>query len=136
MRALAWVLSAVAIVVVTTAPFEFSADEQIILMKIAHVSPNPLADRAGPVSPVGFGLNILLFVPFGLFGAASRPTRLTDDRWRWIAAVVSLGILLSVAVETAQAFTRYRIPSSADLAANALGALTGAVVAGHRRTLR
>lgn len=129
----AWLLSAVFVVLVTTAPFDFSADEQIILMKIMRVSPNPFVDSHGPISPAGFLLNVALFVPFGVLGILAGPRLDRTESRRRVVFVAALGVLLSVGVETAQAFTRNRIPSSADLLANSVGALSGALAVRARR---
>src|SRR5690349_10568396 len=39
-----WIVYSGFVVCAATLPFRFTNDEQIILMKIAHVSPDPLAD--------------------------------------------------------------------------------------------
>ncbi len=65
-------------------------------------------------------LNLLLFVPLGLaIGWNSRST--------WIAALC--GLLLSTAVEMAQAFVPGRDPALSDIVFNALGTVVGALLA-------
>ena len=66
-------------------------------------------------------LNVLLFVPLGVLGALVRP------RWslgRWVV----LGVVLSGALETAQATMPGRDASLVDVLANAAGLVLGAAV--------
>lgn len=130
-----WIGYSAFVVWATTMPFRFTTDEQIVLMKIAHVSPNPLTDpwRGGWVSLAGFVLNIAFFVPFGVLGVVAAGTPEPAALARQVVLVGLLGLLLSLGVETLQVFTRNRIPSSADVLANAIGAIAGAALARHVR---
>lgn len=68
--------------------------------------------------------NVLLYVPFGVFGAwclrASRPALL-----RRSMTVIALAIGYSIAMEMLQTFSAARIPSIADVVANIAGASFG-----------
>src|SRR6185295_4572827 len=85
--------------------------------------------RGGWISPIGFLLNVLFFVPFGLLGARSTAHSTATDGGRRRLAIVLAGLLLSLGVETLQVFTRDRIPASGDVLANAIGAITGVALA-------
>jgi VanZ family protein len=127
----AWIAYMVVILYATTAPFQFTRDPQIVAMKIAHVSRNPLFDpwTGERVSTLGFCLNVLFFVPFGALGTGA--VRPAGGVARWPSLAVSfLGCFVSVSVETLQVFTRNRIPSSADVLANTIGTIVGIVMAG------
>ena len=129
-----WVAYILAIGLGTTAPFRFTTDDQIVSMKIAHVSPNIFVNtwKGGRVAMTDVGLNVLLFVPFGVLGSlaerASHPSFA-----RGVFLVTLLGLFLSLSVETTQVFTRNRIPSSTDVVTNTLGALAGAWVVRGRQ---
>jgi hypothetical protein len=70
-------------------------------------------------------LNILLFIPVGLFVAASRAGRW---RSRWITlAAVGLAVAASLAIEGGQLFEASRFARLHDVAANAAGGLIGAL---------
>jgi glycopeptide antibiotics resistance protein len=132
---LLWFGFALFIVVATTAPFQFTTDHQIVLMKIAHVSANVFVDtwRGGWVSLTGVLLNVAFFVPLGLFGGLAQPsgTPWAPRRVLWLTLP---GFLLSLSAETLQVFTRNRIPSSTDVVANTVGAFAGVLVARAMRT--
>ena len=117
-------------VAAATAPFRFTDDTQIVLMKIAHVSPYPFADTWARtpawVSVTSVALDVLFFLPFGVIGGLIQRHWSTQPRARRLLAVTLLGFLLSMGIETLQVFTRDRIPSSTDLVANTLGAGLGA----------
>jgi glycopeptide antibiotics resistance protein len=129
-----WIAYIVAIGLGTTAPFLFTTDHQIVSMKIAHVSPNIFVDtwKGGPVAMTDVGLNVLLFVPFGVLGGLSEHTSHSSFARR-VLLVTLLGLLVSLGVETAQVFTRNRIPSSTDVVTNTLGAFLGAWMLRGRR---
>jgi VanZ family protein len=122
-----WVASAVFIVYGTTIPFHFVSEWRVALEHLARVRLNPLItpETGGPVSISDFVSNILLFVPFGCFGVWSlrRPRAIVPR----VAVIVMLSVVLSTTVETLQLFTIDRISSVADVFANGLGGLTGAV---------
>jgi len=113
--------------ILVTVPFRFTRDPQIVSMKIAHVSPNIFVDTwtGGWVSLTDVSLNVVAFLPFGLLGAHAVPRTAGRSR-RHVLVVTLLGFVLSVSAEALQVFTRNRIPSSTDVAANALGAWIGA----------
>jgi hypothetical protein len=76
-------------------------------------------------------LNVLLFVPFGVFAAApgtsgTPGTPGFGSRRRRAARAALAGALLSAAVEVVQGLLPGRFPSLADIVANGLGAWLGA----------
>jgi len=113
-----------------TAPFNFTDDTQIVLMKIAHISPFPFADTWAHaprwVSAASVALDVAFFLPFGVLGGLFERHASIEPRRRRILLVTLLGFLLSTSIETAQVFTRDRIPSSADVFANTVGTAIGA----------
>jgi len=124
---LLWAAWGIGFLILVTAPFQFTRDQQIVDMKIAHVSPDIFVDtwKGGRVSLIDVGLNLLAFVPFGLLGAHT-VAGAVGDRRRRVLLVTLLGFFLSLGVETLQVFTRNRIPSSTDVVTNTLGACLGA----------
>jgi glycopeptide antibiotics resistance protein len=72
--------------------------------------------------------NVILFVPIGLFVAATLESR-AGSTSRWIAGVaaLALAVLLSVSLEMTQAFLPYRTASLVDVMAETAGAFTGVV---------
>ncbi len=78
--------------------------------------------------------NIILFIPFG-FGVSAllgrkRPA-LSLSKWpflRTLFLTTLLGFLLSLFLETYQAFNPYRDPSLADVVANTMGAVAGSLL--------
>jgi len=127
---LLWIVLSGLMVSAATAPFRFTDDAQIVLMKIAHVSPDPFADTwartPGWVPAISLALDVAFFLPFGVIGGLVERHASAQSRARRVLLVALLGFLLSMSIETLQVFTRDRIPSSADLFANTLGALIGA----------
>lgn len=73
----------------------------------------------------GFVLNVLLFVPAGVALVV-----LTGRSW-WVVTLLALAA--STGVEVAQALWLARVGSVADVVANTLGALLGAVLTPRRR---
>ena len=129
-----WLVYAGVIIYAATMPFRFTDDQQIVQMKLEHISPDPLADtwaqdRGGWVSAANVGLDVAFFLPFGAFGGLTERRATKWTPLRRVLIVTVLGFFLSTAVETVQVFTRDRIPSSADVAANTMGALAGAWIA-------
>ena len=124
-----WLAAGLFIVYGTSLPFRFVADPAFAREKLAHV---PLAVFAVTDARRGLSLpdmvqNILLFVPFGIFGV-----RTLGRRWhalQSIAIVTGLGFALSVFVEALQLFTIDRSSSLNDVVMNTTGALIGAIVA-------
>lgn len=81
--------------------------------------------------------NVLIYVPFGLFGARLFfRRRLPFAGW---LLVCLMGAAFSASMETLQLFIRDRVASNFDLASNTLGAALGAAVApwlaSHSRTM-
>jgi VanZ family protein len=70
-------------------------------------------------------LNVLAYVPFGLFVALSA----RGSSARRIATATLIGAAMSFAMESLQMYVPPRIASPYDLATNAIGALLGALVA-------
>ena len=70
------------------------------------------------------GLNLLIFVPFGLLGGHSK--------WR-TGVTVGLAALVSFATEALQLFTVSRHPSTTDLLMNITGAAVGNLIVALRR---
>lgn len=99
------------VAIITLAPFRF-----------VSVPANGLTDVFSLRDAV---LNVVLFLPLGFVYQLARPQR---ERAHWLRAGVA-GLLLSGAIETAQAFALGRYPSLSDLVTNVLGASLGAVVA-------
>ncbi len=90
---------------------------------------SPLRFLAAPLPRywTGFdvGVNLLGYAPLGFLLAASA---LRSWRGRWAVSLAVLGAgLLSLAMETLQAYLPSRVPSNADFALNTLGALLGAI---------
>jgi glycopeptide antibiotics resistance protein len=77
-------------------------------------------ERIGPVAASDVFANCLLFVPLGLFGSAAFGSRRTQA-----SVVVAVGIVLSVAIELAQAFVSWRTPSIIDVSAEGFGTVIG-----------
>lgn len=77
-------------------------------------------ERIGPVDASDVVANCLLFVPLGLFGSAAFGSRRARA-----SVVVAIGIVLSVAIELAQAFVSWRTPSIIDVSAEGFGTVIG-----------
>jgi VanZ family protein len=124
-----FVVSAVFILYGTTIPFNFVLDRQQVLGHLSRITLNPLIspDSGTRVSIPDFVGNVLLFVPLGFFGIWSLAGRRASiSRIVWLTL---LGCALSVAVETLQLFTFDRTSSVADVFANTLGTMSGAIAA-------
>jgi VanZ family protein len=124
-----WVAAALFILYGTTIPFDFVFDRRVVFAHLSNVRLNPLIspETGSRVSIPDFVGNVLLFVPFGLFGIWSLVGRRSPIvRIVWLTL---LGCALSGAVETLQLFTIDRTTSMADVFANTLGTLAGAVAA-------
>jgi VanZ family protein len=122
-----WIGSALFIVYGTTIPFNFISSRAAAYEHWARVVWNPLVspDTGQRVSIPDFVSNILLFVPFGCFGMwAWRRPRAAGAR---IVALALASVTLSAAVEVAQLFTVDRTSSVADVFANGLGGIAGAI---------
>lgn len=125
--AILWAATAAFIVYGTTIPFNFVPDRATALAHWMRVSWNPLVspDTGSRVSIPDFVSNILLFTPFGCFGAwALRRPRSAVERALFLTG---LSLALSASVETLQLFTMDRTSSLADVLANTLGGFAGAI---------
>jgi VanZ family protein len=129
-----WALSAAFILYGTTIPFRFATDSQTVLAHLGRVTLNPFIspDTGGRLSMPDVVSNILLFVPFGVFGVWARP-RARSVIWRIVFLTV-LGAALSAGVETLQLFTLDRTSSVGDLCANTLGVFAGGLFGTLLRT--
>ena len=127
-----WIALAGLMVYAATSPFRFTDDEQIVRMKIAHVSPDPLEDTWAHttrwVTVTSVTLDVAFFLPFGIVGGLVERYGSLQPRARRLLLVTLLGLFLSLSIETLQVFTRDRIPSSADVVVNTLGTFIGAWV--------
>jgi len=113
-------------------PFHLTTDPVVVAAHAARVTLNPLIspDTGRRLSLPDVAQNVLLFLPFGLFGAWALERRL-DRRSpaATIAWVAGCAVLLSGVVESLQLFTLDRVSSTADLAVDTLGAIIGAGIA-------
>ncbi len=125
-----WIAWTLFIVYGTTIPFHFTSDRAFVLGKLSHVTINPFIspDTGRRVSITDTVQNLLLFLPFGVFGVLA-----IGDRVRWaatrIAIVTGLAALLAVSIETLQLFITDRTTSVSDVASNTIGTFGGALVA-------
>jgi len=122
-----WAATAVFIVYGTTIPFNFVPDRATALAHWMRVTWNPLVspDTGSRVSIPDFVSNILLFTPFGCFGVWALGRRRSPVARALVLTVLS--VALSASVETLQLFTMDRTTSVADVFANGLGGLAGAM---------
>ena len=72
-------------------------------------------------------VNLLLYVPWGYFGA-----RWMRDRSQRVWIIVALAATLSLSTEASQLYSHGRFPSATDLMCNILGAYAGATFARSR----
>ena len=75
---------------------------------------------APPIKIRDIVVNLLLYVPWGYFGA-----RAMRSGSLWI--VVALAAVLSLVTEASQLYSHGRFPSATDLTCNILGACAGAI---------
>jgi glycopeptide antibiotics resistance protein len=75
--------------------------------------------------------NVLLYVPFGYFGAKTLswlPLKIAAETriptWQWLAPLTAAA-LLSLATETVQLYSHRRFPSATDLTCNIAGSTLG-----------
>lgn len=91
---------------------------------------SPFAFLVAPWPPyvTGFdiGANVIAYIPLGLLGVLAAAPRLVGVR-AWATTVLG-GTVLSLTMESLQAYLPDRIQSNLDLAANALGAIIGATI--------
>jgi len=123
-----WAVTALFILVSTTAPFHFDTSVESVSAHLSRIRLNPLIspDTGRRISIPDFVQNLLLFVPFG---AAAVSAFGGERPRRHIFSAVLLGCALSIGVESIQLLTTDRISSFADILANTAGALTGAMIA-------
>jgi VanZ family protein len=125
-RAYAWLclLWVVFILYGTTIPFHFSANRTSAAARWRALTLNPLhSTRFGTYVRVGdVAQNILLFLPFGVLGAAALRRRQGPSR---AARVIAAGAALSAAVEALQLFDSGRVASFADIVWNTSGTAVG-----------
>ena len=113
------------VLVVTLAPFTFRVPDAIHLTYWTPDGP-----WYGAFDPIA---NVALFAPLGFVYALTRATVAPESRYT-LARAWTLGLLLSVAIETTQLFIPTRYTSPVDVLTNALGALVGAWL--HRKIAR
>jgi glycopeptide antibiotics resistance protein len=73
-----------------------------------------------PIKILDIVVNLLLYAPWGYFGARSM-------RVRRVWVVVALAAMLSFVTEWSQLYSHGRFPSATDLTCNILGAFAGAM---------
>ncbi len=73
-----------------------------------------------PIKIRDIAVNLLLYAPWGYFGARSMRSRRV-----WV--VVALAAMLSLVTEWSQLYSHGRFPSATDLTCNILGACAGAM---------
>jgi VanZ family protein len=125
-----WLASTLFIVYGATVPFRFTTDRTFVREKLYHVALNPFIDpdTGRRVSIPDAAQNILLYVPFGLFGYLALAGRVRSPI-RCVALVTTAAALLSATSEAMQLFTIDRTTSATDFTANTIGALGAAATA-------
>ena len=88
----------------------------------------PLAEGPTGISLPDIVQNILLYIPFGVFGVWTLRDRGSSRRARFISVMV-LAVLYSSAMELLQVRSASRIASPLDVVANVLGAAVGTIAA-------
>jgi len=123
-----WAVTTLFIIVATAAPFHFDLSVDSVSAHLSRIRFNPLIspDTGRRLSIPDFVQNLLLFVPFG---AAAASAFRSDKGVRRIISAALLGCALSVGAESIQLLTTTRISSFADVVANTIGTLTGAMAA-------
>ena len=121
-----WGIYALFIVYGTIIPFNLVPSNEIVLSNYDKISWIPFIDPDGSRASIPDVVqNILLFLPFGVFGFLSMNQRI----WRSIFIATVSGALLSISVEILQLFTIDRTTSTTDLVTNTTGAFLGALTA-------
>ena len=124
-----WIAATLFITYGTMVPFHLVTSRSAVVDHLARVRLNPLVSSitGRRISIPDAVANVLLFMPFGCFAALAldRPRRGSAKT----AVITALALLLSAGMEALQLLTVDRVTSTADLSANALGALIGALVA-------
>ena len=124
-----WALSALFIVYGTSIPFQFTMEPGLAAAKLARVPLNLFisSETGRRASIPDMVQNVLLFVPFGVFGMLAIGWR-AYGVWRALVVTVTAACL-SGGVEVLQLFTVDRTSSLNDLMTNTTGALVGALCA-------
>ncbi len=119
---IAYVVYLIAVAVLVFQPTGDQASGSVVWVSHLLRSWHAASWLSGPVD-VEWGLNVLMFVPLSLLGAAFRPG------WTW-RDWVGVGFLASGCIELVQlVFLPHRTASFSDIVANTLGALVGALLA-------
>jgi glycopeptide antibiotics resistance protein len=120
MRPLAWLVLAIALIVIAVFPWgDFQGHTH--WSKVGWI---PFVSK--PLRLPDVVANIVLFAPFGAaFGRLKRGPRA-------LLLATVCGAALSLLGETAQLYSHTRFPSATDLVCNAAGAALGAVLVTHR----
>ena len=120
-----WLLFSLFIVYGTTIPFNIDSTTQTLTRNLDRIAWIPFVDPDGSRASIpDIVQNILLFLPFGFFGFFS----VKQKAFNAILAVTSLGVLLSVIVETLQLFTLDRLTGTTDIVTNSFGSFAGAYI--------
>lgn len=117
-----FVLTVAGIVYGSLYPFDFAGRAVSPRVPLAALIPDSRADwGAGNVLA-----NVVLFIPYGLFGALTlRPLSLTV---RWLVLLAS-GFVVAAGLQVGQLWLASRVPDLADAAINMLGLVVGAGLA-------
>jgi glycopeptide antibiotics resistance protein len=102
--------------ILTLHPFEFSRPE---------LQPFSISSFFAGVGPRDFILNILLFIPLGVL--VHRRQAIDRRQFSPILIAVIVGAVVSILIELLQIFS-VRRPSAADVVANTLGTIAGAIL--------
>jgi len=113
--------------IATLQPFEFSSDPSKSISKFLAEFLDPIPGGIAQLGRKDFMSNVLLFFPAGiLFCSQFIPTQKRKTTSVLLASV--FGTLLSILIEVSQVFFAGRHPSAADVFANSLGTILGAVL--------
>jgi VanZ family protein len=119
------------ILVVTMLPFPFVIVPGLAERKLAQFALNPLALSPGPfISRRDVIVNVLLFVPFGIWTVRTLAGRMSVAVR--ILLVCVAGFTLSSCAESIQSFAPGRFSAVADLLTNTTGFEIGAWIGGRR----
>jgi VanZ family protein len=110
-------------------PFRLTTDAGIVRRHLAMAWLLPFVDGRRNFSLPDVVSNVLLYIPFGIFLAASTGRALEERRaWRFVLCGV-IAAVLSILVEVGQLFTVDRATSLLDVVCNTTGGLLGAALA-------